>query len=49
MIIYDKRNKFGKFKINTAIYFWFRLANRLIRPSNAMRIYCFRYFKILAF
>jgi hypothetical protein len=49
MIIYDRRNELGKLKTDTAIYFWFRLANRPIRPSNAMRVYRFRYSKISAF
>ena len=49
MIIYDRRNEFGKFKIDTAIYFWFRLANRPIRPFDVMGVYRFRHSEILAF
>ena len=49
IIIYDRRNELGKLKTDTDIYFWFRLANRLIRPFDAMGIYRFRYFEIPAF
>jgi hypothetical protein len=49
IIIYDKRNKLGKLKTDTIIYFWFRLANRPIRPSNAMGVYRFRHSEIPAF
>jgi hypothetical protein len=49
IIIYNRRNEFGKFKTNTTTYFWFRLTNRLIRPSNAMGVYRFRHSEISAF
>jgi hypothetical protein len=49
MIIYDKRNELGKFKIDTVTYFWFRLANRPIRPFDAIGVYRFRYSEISAF
>jgi hypothetical protein len=49
MIIYDRRNELGKLKIDTTIYFWFRLANRLIRPFDIMGVYRFRHSEILAF
>jgi hypothetical protein len=49
MIIYNKRNELGKFKTDTDTYFWFRLANRLIRPFDVIRVYRFRYSEILAF
>jgi hypothetical protein len=49
IIIYNKRNELGKLKTDTAIYFWFRLANRLIRPSNIIEVYRFRYSEISAF
>ena len=49
IIIYNKRNELGKFKINTATYFWFRLINRPIRSSDTIGIYRFRHSEILAF
>jgi hypothetical protein len=49
MIIYNRRNELDKLKIDTDIYFWFRLANRPIRPSNIMGVYRFRHFEIPAF
>jgi hypothetical protein len=49
MIIYNRRNELGKLKTDTDTYFWFRLANRPIRLSDAMGIYRFRHFETLAF
>jgi hypothetical protein len=49
MIIYNRRNELGKLKTNTATYFWFRLTNRPIRPSNIMGVYRFYHSEILAF
>jgi hypothetical protein len=49
MIIYDRRNELGKLKTDTAIYFWFRLANRPIRPFDVIGVYRFRHFETPAF
>jgi hypothetical protein len=49
MIIYDRRNDLGKLKTDTSTYFWFRLANRPVRPSDAMGVYRFRHSETPAF